>query len=151
MVRLCSICRNEGHDRRTCPLRINEPINESINESINELIRDNNHSICELLTNNLIYIINSVWNTFTGIIVILRTRTNNTIQSTNKDINRGPIPKHISNKIFDNEIDPLNCCICLSDIIKETFKISSCGHFYCTKCYYDNRLDKCAVCRKINF
>ena len=114
-----------------------------------------NPSICELLTNNLIYIINSVWNTFTGIIVILGTRTitrtNNTIQSTNKDINRKPIPKHISNKIFDNEIDPLNCCICLSDIIKERFMISYCGHFYCTKCYYDNRLDKCAVCRGIYF
>ena len=151
MVRLCSICRGEGHDRRTCPLRINNSINNPINNSINESTRNNNLSICELLTNNFIYILNSVWITFTGIIVILGTRTNNTTQHINKDINRCPIPKHISNKIFETEINHLNCCICFSDIIKETFKISSCGHFYCTKCYYDNRLDKCAVCRNINY
>ena len=152
MVRLCSICRNEGHDRRTCPLRtinsgmiIDEPV-----------IRRNNPSICGSLTNTIINMFNYVLTGFTTIIVILgtydrnRTSANVTQYTSRNHIPRNPIPKCISNIIYESE-DILTCSICLSDIIKETFKISSCGHYYCDTCYNDSRLDKCAICRNTQF
>jgi len=118
------------------------------------VIRINNLSICGLLTTTIINMFNYVLTGFTTIIVILgtanRNRTNATVTQYTSIDSRNPIPKCISNIIYESE-DILTCSICLSDIIKETFKISNCGHYYCETCYNDSRLDKCAICRNAHF
>jgi hypothetical protein len=58
-------------------------------------------------------------------------------------IKKKPMPKHISDKVFEGQ----DCIICLSATTIDTFTLSKCGHAYCNTCYNDDRLDRCAECR----
>ncbi len=55
------------------------------------------------------------------------------------------MPKHISDQIW--ELNEPDCQICLGKVEKDDYKLSPCGHHFCSNCFKDVRLDKCGECR----
>ena len=56
---------------------------------------------------------------------------------------KSPMPKHITDKVFEGQ----DCMICLSATTIDTFTLSKCGHTYCNTCYNDARVRQCGECR----
>ena len=145
---VCSYCGMAGHNIRTCPYRSDDYV-------INGNIQNYESTFCYKLLTAIFNIFDCL---ITGFDTIFTLFSNTTTNTTTNDINhnisvsgRNPIPKCISNQIYENKKEHLDCCICLSNITKDNFNISNCGHYYCDNCYNDSRLDKCAICRNVDF
>ena len=146
---VCSYCGMAGHNIRTCPYRSDDYV-----------VDRNNDPFCYTLITTIFNIFNGIITGFNTIFIILSSTNNNNNNNNNNNINvsryvsvngRNPIPKCISNQIYENKKEQLDCCICLSNTTKDNFNISNCGHYYCDNCYNDTRLDKCAICRNVDF
>ena len=149
---VCSYCGMAGHNIRTCPYRSDDYV-------IDGNIRNYESTFCYKLLTTICNIFDCIITGIDNIFIVFNniTTTTTTITTTtttnNQNISisgRNPIPKCISNQIYENKKEQINCCICLSDTNKDNFNISNCGHYYCDGCYNDTRLNKCAVCRNIN-
>jgi len=57
------------------------------------------------------------------------------------------LPSNIKNKYLDLLNYQEECCICYEKLTNKNACISGCGHFYCQQCR--NRINKCALCRKL--
>ena len=64
------------------------------------------------------------------------------------------IPKHFQDLFVEMATElkkKFECPICLEDVERDTFAVSSCGHIYCKGCYdqlCSQEDPKCALCRR---
>ena len=173
MPRRCGLCRQEGHDRRTCPNRPRE--NNRIQERNILTIVSNRDEMREQL--GLPRIIGRAVTDVGDGVYHYRERLDNgdfivfysrrflppiarpvwipspfTRPSTPPPRPQTPpkikkqIPKHIAGQVW--ELNKPDCIICLDEIKKDDYVLSVCGHNYCNKCFNDDRLDKCGECRQ---
>jgi hypothetical protein len=61
-------------------------------------------------------------------------------------VEKKSIPKHIADQIW--ELNEPDCQICLDKIKKDEYKLSPCGHHFCSRCFKDTRVDRCGECRQ---
>ena len=141
---VCSYCRMTGHNIRTCPYRSYDYVTDGN-------IQNNESTFCYKLITTIFNIFDYFITSFNTIFTLFSTTLTNNINEQISVDRRNPIPKCISNQIYENKKEQLNCCICLSNITKDNFNISNCGHYYCENCYNDSRLNKCAICRNTYF
>ena len=64
--------------------------------------------------------------------------------------NKKPMRKLIADAYFVCSEETVECCICWSDVEQDSFRLSRCGHNYCSGCYENKLLTKCAICRDEN-
>lgn len=66
----------------------------------------------------------------------------------------GGVPKHFADMFVEMAVElkkKFECPVCLEDVERETFAVSSCGHIYCKACYErlcESEDPKCAICRR---
>jgi len=61
-------------------------------------------------------------------------------------VEKKSMPKHIADQIW--ELNEPDCQICLDKIKKDEYKLSPCGHHFCSRCFKDTRVDRCGECRQ---
>ena len=156
----CSKCGEEGHNRRTCtyvPWIGRRPVQESQENRILRLdnaIRQERHlryrrqqeRIRELRLRQ-------------GLAANpLNQQALDTVTARMVDVvvdppspkNKKPMRKLIADAYFVCSEETVECCICWSDVEQDSFRLSRCGHNYCSGCYENKLLTKCAICRDEN-
>ena len=149
-TRKCSVCRQSGHRKPTCPqnpinrradmevARLNERLIAKTAE-IEHLSRRFDFCRAQLEEARAAYeerdgqldrALQRIWET-TG---------------RDAETQKTPMPTHISAQIW--MLNEPECQICLMPTTEENFILTKCGHNFCDKCFADARVVDCGVCRQ---
>jgi len=156
MPRRCGVCRQEGHNRITCPVlearRDAERIAfreeqdrisaiENLNYNNSGLTREEffRRAHAELQAEIAIRRVRELVERAT-------TPPRATTPQQVLGLAKRKIPTHIAEQVW--ELNEPDCMVCLDKIEKENYILSTCGHNYCKNCFNDSRVDKCGECRQ---
>lgn len=157
---VCSICRQSGHNRRTCPhnnVTLRTPTQHSIMQNINDdmidILEADELFIQDMSEGELIDLF--------GLQLEDEGELDSTIEAQHEE-DEDSMPELIAvedeeekeeeqnEKVYETE----TCCICLENIKKTNTCTTKCGHQFCLTCLFDNinssndgKLD-CPMCRK---
>ena len=155
--RRCGACRCPGHTRSGCPLLgITRAIMRRVSENPSVDIRFDSFYGYNRLSNqqrDMLHRMNRWTPHATSIVAYPRQPDEPSPEPVfMRDLTPPPVkvdkksmPKHISDQIW--ELNEPDCQICLGKVEKDDYKLSPCGHHFCSTCFKDVRLDKCGECR----
>ncbi len=151
---VCSICRQRGHNRRTCPhnnVTLRTPTQRSIMQNINDdgYVFDSEDDLFVEALNNEGF----DWSDDELDSTVEAEEDNDSmselIEVQNEEENKEEETEE-NNTVYESE----TCCICLENIKKTNTCTTKCGHQFCLTCLFDNinstndgKLD-CPMCRK---
>ena len=153
---VCSICRQRGHNRRTCPhnnVTLRTPTQRSIMQNINDdmiNILPTDDLIVQALNNEDMINMNGFdWGD--ELVVFGGYEDDNDSMPELIEVqNEEEKETEENNTVYESE----TCCICLENIKKTNTCTTKCGHQFCLTCLFDNinstndgKLD-CPMCRK---